>query len=805
MFRLQNAFVQALRSLRRSMSFTAAAVITLGLGVAAATSMFTLVNGVLLRPLPYPEADRLVTIERQTPHGPAGGLDIASMDDFAAGSLAADGFAAYRSLGLLEVGGLERPDAVGALEVTWNLLDVLGSRPALGSYFRPEHERGGTPVVVLTHSGWTRLFARDRSAVGRAVRLNGRQYEIIGVAPRDLELPRNSRASVLLPLDRSNQQVNYARLAHRCIARMKPGIGAAWLQIELERVSRRVSALNPAARFPSGWSLRVVGLQEALLGDRRLMSLMMLGASLALLAIACANVANLFLLRALGRRQETAVRASLGAGAGGLFAQALAEGLAVGVAGTALGVLLASVAVRALPAVLATFANVNGIDRLRLDPAVGGFTIGIAFVTATVFALVPRLDGIRPDLVRRLRSGDGRGGRAGHRYRTFLLAAQAALAALLVATAGLFVESLSNAVGTDPGLDSRDLLVVRMTLPEARYSTVRAVATFQRELLSRVAALPGVQSASGALFTPLEGNDMSVFCSGVPVTRPMGEWDRCAVDGVSEGYFRALRIPILKGREMLRGETGAAVVNETLARRLFPGGDPVGRVVRLPFKDPVTGAPHSDVRIVGVSTDCRNLGLTAAVAPRLSLSFDRFADSGFSIFVRSALPTESLRASLDAQVRSLDPLLPIQSMTPLDVVAGDSVADLRQHAVLLTVFALPAFLLVTLGIYTVVAFGVSQRTREIGVRMALGATTRRVVWMVVGDGALPLAAGAAVGCTAAVLIGHVARNQLFGVAPGDPATLAGTVLLLALVGGLASALPARRATSIDPVVTLRDV
>ncbi len=802
--RLRISLVQALRGLHRSTGFSTVAIITLALGIAAAVSMFTLVNGVLLRPLPYPGADNLVNVEHQTPKGPAGGLDIASMDDFATGSQTAEGFAAYRSLGFLELGWLDRPEAVPALEVTWNFLDLLGSRPALGSYFRREHERGGNPVVVLTHAAWTRLFARDPAAVGKVVRLNDRGYTVIGVTPKDLELPRNSSASVLLPLDRVGQQVDYARIAHRCIARTKPGISPAQLEVDLARVSERAAALNPAARFPAGWSMRVVSLQRALLGDRRQVSFILLGASLVLLTIACVNVATLFLLRALDGRQDIAVRASLGANTCALLAHHAAEGVIVALAGTALGTALTELAVRAMPTVLQSFANVNGIERLRIDPVVCAFALGLTFVTSVVFALAPMLGGGRLDLAQALRSGGSRSGRRGQGYRTFLLVSQAALAGLLITTAGLFARSFSNAVRIDPGFDSRDLVVVRFNLPEARYASVAAVANFQRELLSRIAVVPGVQSASGALFTPFEADAMSVFCSGVPATLPMGQWERCVLDGVGEGYFRALRIPIVSGRDMVRGEADAAIVNETLARRLFPGASPVGRVVRLPIKDAKTGAPHTDVRIVGVSRDSRNLGLTASVTPRLSLPFDRFCDSGFSVFVRSTLPPESLRASLDAQVRSLDPLLPIRSVTPLDVIAGDSVGDLRQNALLLCTYTLLGVALAALGMYTVVAFAVSQRMREIGIRMALGATCGRVIWMVMAEGALPLGMGAVVGSVAAAAVGRVVRHQLFGVAPDDPVNLVCAVLLLAIVGGLAFVVPARRASHVDPMATLRD-
>lgn len=804
MSRYRHAFVESARSLWRAPAFTIAAIVTFALGMAAAVTMVAFVNGVLLRPLPYPDAERLVNVERWSPQGASGGLDIASMDDFAGRSRAADAFAAYRSLGVIDIGGLDRPAAVTALEVTAGFLDILGNRPSMGRGFDRTQERGDSQVVILTHKGWTTLFARDPGAVGRVLLVNGRPATVVGVTAQDLELPRNSQASVLLPLDRTGQQVDYGRVAHRCVARVRPGTTADDLRRDLDRIERDLARTDPARKFPEGWSIRVTGLQQALLGDRRLVSLALLGAALALLAMGCANVANLFLLRAARRRGETAIRAALGATTSDLAAQSLAEGTLVGLSGTALGTGIATAAVRALPHVLSSFSNVNGFLRLRLDAAAWAFAAAAGLATSILFALVSLMHAQGSSVAQSASQGGSRGSRSGRRFRAALLVSQAAIAGLLLATALLFGQSLGHALLLDPGLDTKGVTVVRMFLPEKRYPTLAAISGIEGELRRRLAGVAGVQAVAAALFTPLEGDAMAVLCSGLPVTRPMGQWDTCVLDGVSEGYFSALRIPILRGREVRRGEVGVAVINEALARRLFPGADAVGRTVRLPLGNTATGATHRDVLVVGVSKDCRNLGLVADVTPRVSLPFGQFSDSGFSLLVRSLMPPEAVRRAVEAQLRSLDPQLPIRSLVPLREIAGDSVADLRQNAILLAVFTLLGLSVVIPGTYMVVAAAVAQRTREIGIRMALGATRMRVVGTVLAQGIAALLLGSVGGAAAAAGVARLLRHQLFGVSATDPVSLAASVVALAVLGGIASLGPARRATRVDPASTLRE-
>ena len=804
MSRYRHAFVESARGLWRARAFTVAAIVTVALGMAAAVTMFAFVNGVLLRPLPYPQAERLVNVERWSPNGATGGMDIASMDDFTSRARAADAFGAYRSLGVIDIGGLERPAAVAALEVTASFLDVLGSRPSMGRGFDRSQERGDSHVVILTHKGWTSLFARDPGAVGRILLVNGRPVTVIGITAPGLELPRNSEAAVLLPLDRTGQQVDYGRVAHRCVARLRAGMSADDLRRDLDRVERDLARDIPARRFADGWSIQVTGLQRALLGDRRLVSLALLGAAVALLAMGCANVANLFLLRAGRRQGETAIRAALGATTRDLAARSLAEGTIVGVSGAALGACLAAAAVRALPLVLSSFSNVNGMRRLHLDASSVAFAGAAGIATSVVFALVSLMHARGSTLASSASQAASRGSRAGHRYRAVLLLSQAAIAALLLGTALLFGRSLGHALLQNPGLDTKGVTVIRLFLPEKRYPTLAAISGLEGELQRRVATVAGVQAAAAALFTPLEGDAMAVLCSAVPVTRPMGEWDRCVLDGVGEGYFSALRIPILRGREVRRGESGAAVINETLARRLFPGTDSVGRTLRLPLGNAATGATHRDVLVVGVSKDSRNLGLVADVMPRVSLPFDQFGDSGFSLLVRSQLPPDALRRAVEAQLHALDPQLPMRATSPLEEIAGDSVADLRQNAILLAVFTLLGLSVVVPGTYMVVAAAVSQRTREIGIRLALGASRTRVLGTVLVEGTAALLFGSLGGVAAAIAVARLLRHQLFGVTPTDPISLAATVVALTVLGGLASMGPARRATRVDPSSTLRE-
>ncbi|HET9985920.1 MAG TPA: ABC transporter permease [Longimicrobiales bacterium] len=793
----------ALRALRRSPWTSLGIVLTLALAVGVNTSVFSVVYGVLIRPLPYPHPERLV---RLWLHNPRQGIDkdITSYPDFLAwreGGRSFERIVAVRTP-TLNLTGVGEPEELRGAAVTEGYFPMLGVAPALGRTFTAEEESpDGAPAVVLSHELWATRFGGDRGVVGRQIRLGGEPYTIVGVMSPGLGEPafwvplqfrgayrslRDQRGALWLPV----------------FGRLRPGVSLAQAQAEMSGVAKRLEAQFPEAN--AGMGILLEPLRDSIVGDVRPALLVLLGSVALVLLIACANVANILLARGTARRRELAVRAALGAGRARLMRQVMTESLALALAGGALGVLLATWGVRVLVAFAP--ASLPRTGDVRLDGAVLAFSLVVTLAAGLLFGAMPAWDAGRRDPGEALQAG-GRGGIGGaaDRLRPVLIGGQFALAVLLLVGAGLMLRSFERLQRVDPGFDPKGLLAVELDLPSQKYDTGAKSRAFFQELLTGLRSMPGVKGADAisALFLSRLPQSAPVVLEGRP-DLPTGIRNApVAYDAASTGLVRTLRLRLLRGRDLEPGDDGdapaVALVNEAFVRRYFPGEDPVGR--RFSLGGPARS--ESDwIRIVGVLADDRRSGLAEDPRPAALLPMQQYTGR-MTVLVRTSGDPLGVVPLLRAAVRRVDPEQPLGSVRAVDDLLAETVAARRFVMLLLAVFAGAATVLAAVGIYGVVAFMVGRRTREIGVRMALGAQRRQVLGLVVAGAMRQAGLGMLLGSAAALALGGVIRGQLFGVQATDPPTF---LAVLALLGGLAllaSWLPARRAARIDPLVALR--
>jgi putative ABC transport system permease protein len=823
---LRQDFGFAVRGLRRSLGFTTVAVITLALGIGANTAIFSVVNALLLRPLPFEDPDRLVLIwgDKQLEDWPELPLSLPNFTDVRDQSQSFESLAAWVS-GTFNLSGGAEPEQVQYGIVTANLFSTLGVGPLLGRAFLPaEDQPGCAPVIVVSHSLWQRRFGADPDLVGKALTLDGQSYEVVGVMPsnfRFVSFPKETEIWVPFGLDPFKQR-KYARGANAlgAVGRLEPGATLAQAQAEVDTIAARLAQQHPS--FNAGWGLRLVPLHEQVVKGLRVALQVLLAAVAFVLLIACANVANLLLTRGRAREREIAIRAALGASRGRLIQLLLIESLVLAVFGGALGLLVAFWGIDFLAFITAEtrslfipFSVLPGdirVDRLTL-----GFTLGLSLLTGVVFGLVPAFQSSRPDLNTSLKEGGVRlGGIRHNRARNLLVVSEVALCLTLMVGAGLMVKSFMRIQSVDPGFQPENVLAIDVDLPKSKYPENRQVAAFYEQLLEHIGVLPGVQAAGAVEFLPLSGVDSStgLFIEGRPAPAP-GEDVKAHFRSVSPDYFPAMGIAVLVGRKFTQHDgpdaTRVAVVNETMARRFWPGEDPIGKHVALDleamkfFPD---RAPELDVaagmrEIVGVVADVKHSNLTQEPVPEMYVPYLQRPERTMTLVLRTASDPLSLVGAVQSEVTALDKDQPISNVTTLSDLLSDSVAQPRFSVLLLAAFALLALLLSAVGIYGVTAYSVTQRTHEIGVRMALGAQPGDVLRLIVKEGAVLAAAGTLIGLVSALALNRFVASLLFGVSPRDPATFIAVASLLAVVTIAACYLPARRATKVDPMVALR--
>ena len=805
----------AARRLYRAPGFTLVVTLTLALGIGATTAIFSVVNGVLLAPLPFREPERLVRVAT-TNRGTESLASALDFLDYRANNTTLAGITAYDRYNFSLTTGDRSAKAqrldVGA--VTADFFATVGTTPELGRGFSAgEDAPSATPVVVLSDALWRSRFNADRRVLGRVVTLDGRDYTVIGVARPELSFPDRYDALVPLVFDSTATEPDN-RGAHSLgmFGRLKPGVSAERASADLARIAARLTEQLP--RTNTGIGATVAPLQQSLVRDVKPALWLLLGAVAFVLLIACANVANLLLVRVLGRASELAVRTGLGAGRARVVRQLVTESVVLAALGGLAGVLLAANGVRLLVALAPD--NLPRLHDVALDVRVlavaAAVTIGVGFL----IGLAPALSASRTDVASVLREGArGSSVGGGHRLRGTLVVAETALAVLLLTGAGLLIRSFTNLVRVDVGLVPEHVVTFAVDLPSstpaARYFRVSRQEQFGAELQARLAALPNVQSAASAAFLPMSGRRArtSFEIAGRPPSDPSNR-RLTEVNVVTPDYFRTLGIPVVRGADFAptdrSGSPQKVVVNRALARKYFPGENPIGRRITIGISSDTADAGGSvdwGGEIVGVVGDVRQGGPKQEVMPMTYLPLAQAPWPSLTAVVRTTGDPARLLAAARAEVRRMDPDLALYDARTMDAVVGRSVAQPRFYMLLLALFAGIALALAAVGIYGVVSYAVRQRTRELGIRVALGAPGRQIARLVLGQGLRLTVLGLGVGVAAAFGVTRLLASLLFGVGATDLATFGGVAVVLLGVAAAATYLPARRASRVDPLAAMK--
>ena len=791
------------RILLKNPGFTTVAVLTLALGIGANTAIFSVVNAVLLRPLPFAHPERLVQVmltntkQGTTTHDHS----YLNFADMRAQSNSFEAWAAYSDTGGALTGG-DTPERIDGADVSADLFKALGAGAQLGRTFTPDDEQPGASAVVISYSLWQRRFGADPNVVGRQITLSGKQKTIIGVLPQSFQLLfLNNQPEFFTPFNpqggmEKQRGANYLEV----VGRLKPGVTRAQADAELRAIAARLEQQYPKEN--DGQSVSLVPAQEDMVGNIRPTLLVLLGAVGFVLLVACANVANLQLARAAGRGREIAVRVALGASRKRVIRQLLTEGLILSIMGGALGLFFASWGVRLISAFVP--AGIPRVKEAGLDTVVLGFTLGASLLTGVIFGLAPALQASGVDLNEDLKEG-GRStteGRGRHRVRGLLIVSEVALSLVLLVGAGLLIRSFIHLRNTDPGFNPQHVLTASVSLPSARYSKDEQQAGFYREAIERAAQLPGVEAAAAILPLPLgeNGIETNFTIEGQPELST-GAQPTAGGRIITPDYIRAMSIPLIKGRTFTDQDTTEApkvvLINETLARRFFPDENAIGKRLHL-------GLNGIHGEIVGIVGDVRDRHLDTEPIPEYYVPYQQAPVGTMSLVVRARTDDPaSLAAPLRAVVQGLDKDLPLYQGRPMEQLVAASVARQRFSMTLLAAFAGLALALAAVGIFSVMSFLVALRTHEIGIRMALGAQPRDILRLITGEGMKLALAGVIVGLIASLALTRLMRSLLFGVSATDPLTFTLIAILLIWVTLLACYIPARRATKVDPLVALR--
>lgn len=800
------AFLQdvryGLRMMLKSYGVTAVAVLALALGIGTNTAIFSLVNVYLLRPLPYAEPEQLVTIWQTnlrsgTEHDP---VSFPNFTDLKNQSQSFEQIAAYTPQRLTLTTDNADPEQLQGLRVSSGIFPVLRVRPASGREFLPEEDvLGGNRVAVISHSLWQRRFGSDPGIVSRSISIDGENYTVIGIMPAGFKFPLQAPAEVWTPLaPHVNQDARGFRFLS-VIARLKPSVTIERVAAEMNTIGRRLEQEYPNNR---GWGVNVVSLHQYLTRRARPALLLLLGVVVFVLLIACANVASLLLARATARQKEIAVRVALGASRIRLVRQLLTESLILALLSGGLGFL---VAVWAMNILMASLPDVPTDQSIGLDPKVLGFTLLISVAAAAVFGLVPALQASKPDLNRSLKesSKSGSGSFGGHRrLRNLLVISEVAVSLMLLIGAGMMMKSFFNLQNVDPGFDAKNVLVVPVSLLQAKYPESQQRSIFFQKLMQSVGALPGVESVGATSMLPLGGDDRSnsFMIEGRAPLNP-GEKIYTNTREVTPDYFRAMRIPVRKGRPFTEQDTESAplvvVINETMARRFFSNEDPIGKRLTLSGQ----GGPW--FTIVGVVGDVRHSSLSVETGAEMYGPHLQDPLPSMHLVVRTKTDPQTLVAAVRREIGAIDKDIPTSGISTMEQALRSSIAPVRTNFILLSLFATLAVVLATMGIFAFMSFSVTQRIHEIGIRMALGAQPGHVLKLVVGQGMKLVSVGIAVGLLGGAILSRIMASAFYGVSAIDLTTFAGVSLLLAVVALLAILIPARRAMKVDPLIALR--
>ncbi|PYS82145.1 MAG: ABC transporter permease [Acidobacteria bacterium] len=798
------------RMLLKKPGFTAVAILALALGVGANTAIFSVVNGVLLRPLPFKEPDRLVRLGEWSRQVPGMSISYPNFLDWREQNHVFEGLAATQ-FDNYNLTGSDEPERLQGRNVSWNFFDVLGVRPALGRTFRAEEDHAGAPrVCVISHALWQRRFGSDQKITGKTVTLNGASYTVVGVLPAGYRYGTPTDVFVPLGLKEADEVVRM-RDNHPgiyAVARLKDGVTFEQAEAEMKSIAERLAVAYPKEN--AGNSVTLTPLREYFVGDIRMSLFVLLGAVGFVLLIACANVANLLLARAASRSREIAVRTALGASRFRIVRQLLTESVILGIVSGAVGLLLAlwgvDVLRRASLDIIPTTADIS------LDRTVLFFTLGVSLLTGVAFGLAPALQASKPELNEALKEGgrSGAEGSARNRVRSLLVVAEVALSLMLLVGAGLLVRSFMRLRQTDTGFRPDNLLTMELSYSVGKDEGQKAV-NFFRAVEERVRALPGVEAVAVSNGVPMIGaSETSFQIEGRPPAAP-GKRPMSVVYYPTHDFLNAMGIRLVRGRFFDEHDTQnaplVAVIDEEFAREYFPGEDPVGKYFA---GNKEMDIPHAE--IVGVVAHVKNYGLDTPgpVQAEFYSSRDQVPDrfqpllaDRVSLVVRTSSDPAAMATAVRRAVQEVDPNQPVYNVNTMEQVLSDSVASQRLSMLLLSIFAAVAMTLAAVGIYGVMSYAVAQRTHEFGIRMALGAQGGDVLRMVVRQGMLLTLVGVGAGLLGALALTRVISSLLYGVSATDPLTFAGVPLVLVAVALAACLVPARRATKVDPMVALR--
>jgi len=799
----------AVRMLRKNPGFTVVAMLTLALGIGANTAIFSVVNAVLLRPLPYGGADQLLAISQTDHASGTTGVPVSftkftevSGQNKSLASVAA--FYAYTPSLVSE----HEPELVNAVRSSADLFRVLGIAPLLGRGFLPEEEApGGNDVAILSNGFWRSHFARDPGLLGKTLSLDGKRVAVVGVLPAsfqfplqfpepDVWLPRVFESSFL-----TAQQTQSGAGYLNVIARLRPGETLSRAQAELTAIDDRYREQFGSYADATKYSLAVTLLEDSLVGPLRASLLILLAAVGFVLLIACANVANLLLARATSRDREIGIRKALGATRARLVRQLLSESLLLAIGGGALGILLAATLMPALRRL--SPGTVPRLAEARIDASVLLFSVLLCALTGVLFGLMPSLQAAGKELQETLKEGARGSSQGGHRarFRAFLVVAEIGMALVLMTCAGLLIESFARLMRVNPGLSTKNVMTFPLTLPPVRYAQAQQQEVFYRELLERVRAIPGVQAAGATSFLPLSpGARYTFFCPEGRACLGVGKDPVIATRQVSVGYFAAVRTPLLRGRVFsekdIAGGLPVIVVNQTTAMRYWPGQEPIGKHI-------ANSRDRIQREIVGVVADVKFGGLSAANTEEMYFPMAQAPWPTMTLVVRSSANTQPLVAAVRAKIVESDPDLPVTGILSFDEVVSTSVAQPRIIMQFVGVFAGFALMLAAIGIYGVMAYSVTTRKQEMGIRVALGARPADILRLVVGQGMRMTLIGVALGVVVSLALTRLLASLLFGVQATDPLAFSAAALVLGGAAFVASYIPAWRATRVDPIVVLR--
>ena len=806
---LTQDILYALRQLRKNPGFAAVAVITLALGIGANTAVFSVIDAVMLRPLPYYQPERLIEAQSSENHE-FDAFDVSYPDffDWRSQNHTLDHLVSYHDM-QYTLTGLDRPLQVDAEVVSWDLLPALGVRPELGRGFLSEEEKPGSKVILISHDLWSSQFGANQSIVGQTVKLSGALYTIVGVMPRSFRFPVARPTNGIwttLAVDNDPvadpHPVATNRGAHflNVFGRMKPGVSVSQASQDLNTIAANLAKEYPNTNTKHN-SARAIGELDSLLGDSRTALFVILGSVALVLLIACGNIANLLLARMRERQREIALRAALGAGKGRVVRQLLAESVVLSMFGGLAGCALAFLCT---PAVLSLIGDsVPRATDAGVDLRVLSFSFFLSFAAGVIFGIVPALTGSRTDIVTSLKEG-GKAEIFGRDWmRSVLIVSQVAMGCVLTVAAGLLISSFSNLLHAKEGFNPDHLTTMFFETPDAQYKDTRP--QFYREYFEKLRTLPGVQAAAGAMMLPMSDNGIVISFENPERPVPEGERPSADLSPITPEYFGAMQVPVMEGRDFTEHDDAKSepvmIVNRAFADKFFPGEMVLGKKLK-----PGAGTPHGTPwrEIVGIVGDIRLEATQRDLRPAMYLPFSQLGNSCcLYTVIRSSIDQQSLAASVQRILSNMDKNIPVTQVRTMDDLMSRQLSQPRFAMALLSSFAGLALVLTIVGLYGVMAYSVSRRTREIGVRMALGAQRASMLWMVLQDAAVLLVSGITIGTICALASSSVLQTMLYGIGARDSKIIGSVCLAIALVGLVAAYLPARRAAKVDPMVALR--